>query len=239
MEHICENCIYKYEPTSVDDYYKKTLTMPAHFCKWGQEYYKHWFWLCSNENVGDKDNTDNSIIYRNCREYNINGGCIFFKTPNAIDILPSTVSIAGPTEPLTVGDEATITVTVTPYSTDAVTEERQKLDIDGQPLFDENENPIMETVILEEAFVNDQDISYTYQWYKNGRKLFSKKSNVLELDTTKPSVDEYFCEVIQSIVNNGDGGLKMVSVKSDAVIVTVEAAEEPVDPDNPDDPIEP
>ena len=72
----------------------------------------------------------------------------------------------------------------------------------------------------------DEEISYTYNWYKNGRKQFAKKSTELTITPTEEAVDEYYCIVTQSIVNNGDGGIKTTKVKSNSVIITVTLPEE-------------
>lgn len=141
-------------------------------------------------------------------------------------------------EPIYVDDKYQLTITVTPYSEPAETEDVQKTDIDGEPMFDDEGNPVMETVEVKPEFINPQEISCKYQWYKNGRKLWKEKEPVLILDTSKPSSDEYSCEVTQSIEDNGDGGDKVFSSMTDTILIEVvekeEEPEEPTEPDNPD-----
>lgn len=221
MERLCSNCIYKNEPTSIRDFYLKTLEMP-NLKHWGDQAFRHHYWLCGNPNIAKTDCLNNSVIFKPCISHNLNGGCDFFKTENAIDILPSIVEIEEPTETIYMGDEVFLEVTDTPFTTPAVTEEKQKVDIDGISMVDEEGNPIMEEIIIEPEFINEQEISFKYQWYKNGRKLFSKKAKKLKLDTSIDSVDEYYCAVTQNIYNNGDGGLKTVTVETNKVEITVE-----------------
>lgn len=191
MNHICDKCIYKYEPESISDFYKKTLTTPdLHY--WAIKEFKHRYWLCSNPKISKVDNVDESMIYKQCSSYNLNGTCTFFKVANAENILPSTSEIGEPTDPIYVGDEVTVEVTNT----------------------------------ANEEAEEEQNISYKYTWYKNGRKLFQKKSNELTIDTSVEATDTYYCIVTQSIENNGDGGVKTVDVKTNEITVTIEAAEE-------------
>lgn len=226
IKHNCQNCIYKHEPESIRDYYLRSLQYPD-LHHWNQTGFKHRYWLCENPNVSKVDGVNGSLICRPCHTYNFNETCSYFKIENAEDILPSTSEIQEPTDPIKVGDEVTIEVINTPFTTEAVTEEKQKLDENGEPLFDEESNPVMETIETEPAFTNEQDITYSYTWYKNNRKLFQKKSSELKVDTSVEATDEYYCIVTQSIENNGDGGNKTVQVKTNTVTIIVEAAEEP------------
>ena len=256
ISHICSKCIHKVEPTSIRDYWLKSLQSPC-LRFWGQEEFKHLYWLCSNPNVAEVDHVEHHIIHKPCNEYNFNGNCTFFRTADAIDILPSTIEIEYkkviPEEDVTeedtenetaetlseetpeedvlrVGDTVEISTKITPFTTPAVTEERQKLDIDGVPMVDEEGNPIMETVEIEPEFVNDQDISYKYQWYKNGRKLFQKKADTLSITLKEEGTEEYFCEITQYIEANGDGGTKVAVAKSNVIELKIEAALPPEEP---------
>lgn len=195
IKHICDNCIYKTVPESIRDYYVKTLKMP-NLNHWGEKEFKHYYWLCKNENVGRVDGVNNSIIHKPCIEYNKHSNCIYFRTSDAEDILPSTVELVVENDTVKIDDECVITVKITPYTKTATEKE--------------------------DEFINDQDITYIYTWYKNGRKLFQKKSNTLTVDTSEEAVDEYYCVVTQQINNNGDGGNKLIDVISDSVIITVE-----------------
>jgi hypothetical protein len=230
IEHICENCIYKYEPKSVRDYYEKAYFIPQDLSKWNNTVFKHRFWLCGNPHIARINKVNNSIVYKPCIEYNFNGNCTFFKKDNAIDILPSTVSISEPTEPIYMGDKAELEVIVTPFTTPAITETKteKRIDENGDPILDDDGNEIYDTVTveIESEFVNDQEINCSYIWYKNGRKLYQKKSPKLLIDTSTEAVDEYYCKVVQSIADNGDGGNKTVEVNSNTVVITVNLKED-------------
>lgn len=246
IKHLCQNCIYKVEPTSIKDYFLKSLSMPK-LKHWGDKEFKHLFWLCSNPDVSKVDHTEEHIIHKPCVEYNFNGNCTFFRSPDAEDIIPSLIEmkILKDNEPTTeetffVNEDVFLEITMKPFETETITEERevekQKTDIDGLPLFDEEGNPVMgtvtETVIIEPSVKNDQNISYSYIWYKNGRKLFQRKSNTFKINTSSASTDEYYCVVVQAIENNGDGGNKVVETKSDTITVIIEELPEEV-PEKP------
>lgn len=187
MDHICDRCIYKKEPESIRDYYLKTFTMPD-LMHWNEDGFKHRYWLCSNSNVSKIDSTNNSIIYRTCQSYNFHGNCTYFKSENAIDIIPAKISLSASATEIKAGETTVLTITVT------------------EP--------------------EDEELSYTYTWYKNGRKQFSKKSAELKITSTEEAVDEYYCIVTQSIINNGDGGIKTEKIKSNPVVITVTLSEE-------------
>lgn len=264
IEHLCQNCIYKVEPTSIRDYFLKTMNTPC-LAKWGLPEFKHLYWLCSNPNVALVDHTEPHTLHKSCVEYNFHGNCTYYRQADAEDIIPSTVEIkyekvieeedndtvtsddtTGDTndttndtteepEEIYVGDKLKFIATPVPFKKEAVTEERQKLDIDGEPLFDDDGNPVMETVVLEPEWINDQEITYKYQWYKNGRKLFTKKSAEIEIKMTEETEDEYYCIIEQSLINNGDGGVKTAEAKSNILSIKVEPKlEEPEEPDTPD-----
>ena len=200
MDKLCDKCIHCYKPTSVKDYFDKTMKMPD-LHKWGIDVFKHLFWLCDSDCVSKRIHTNDSMIMKPCIEQNIDGNCESFKTSDAINIIPSTVSIEEPAEPIHKDDKVSLTVTVTPATIPAVMED--------------------DTVIVPEH-ENDQDITYSYQWYRNGRKLFQEKKSTLTIDTSEVSVDTYKCEVSQFITNNGDGGVKHVDVMTNEVTITVE-----------------
>lgn len=86
-----------------------------------------------------------------------------------------------------------------------------------------SDNVVLTVSIVEDTTSTDekQDITYKYQWYKNGRKLYAKTKTTLEISTDEESADEYYCEVTQAIENNGDGGEKKIVVKTNTVKVTV------------------
>lgn len=234
MKAVCDKCIYCYKPRSVCDYYKKTLKMPnLHF--WGSPDFKHRFYLCSNENVAKIDHTNESTIYAVCQKENFHGNCAFYRNPDAEDIELSTVEIAASSSRVKVGDEVTLNVTVHPFTKPAVTEEvtnivnKPAVDELGDPLYDELGEPIMvseeqvETVVVEEEYVNQQDITYKYTWYKNGRKIYHNSKPTITVTSADAAVNEYYCAVTQSIRQNGDGGVKTVDVNSE--IVSVEFVE--------------
>ena len=162
MDKICDNCMYCYKPTSIKDYFDKTLTTP-NLRKWGIDVFKHEFWLCGSHDVSKIDHTNNTLVYKPCICINKRGNCEYFKTPDAENIIPSTVTIA-PTEPLpekiVVGDDITLEVTAVP------------------------------------ANENTQEISYSYQWFKNGRKLYKETKSTLKVDTSEVSVSTYCCKLI-------------------------------------------
>lgn len=151
-----------------------------------------------------------------------------------------------------VGDIIKLSITATPFSKPAVTEDIEeeitvpKLDIDDQPMVDENGEQIYETVTvtktveIEPAFTNEQAISYKYQWYKNGRKLWKEKESELIINVKEVITDKYLCEVTQLIEDNGDGGDKEYTSKSEEIeLIIEEKPEEPSEPEEPTDPSEP
>jgi len=232
MKKLCDHCIHCYKPESIKDFFDKTMKMPdCH--KWGVDVFKHLFWLCNCDEVSKRIHTNDSMLMEQCINQNIDGNCEFFKTSNAEDIVPSLVSITEPTEEIRVGDDATLEVTITPATIPAVTEE-QKVVVEEE-LVDENGGLILdengqvqyinvektETVIIVPEHPNDQDITYKYQWYRNGRKLFKETKSTITLDTTAASEDVYKCEVSQYIKNNGDGGIKSAVVSSNEVTINV------------------
>ena len=230
MKAVCDKCIYCYKPQSVCDYYKKTLKMPdLHF--WGSPDFKHRFYLCSNENVAKIDHTNESTIYAVCEKENFHGNCAFYRNPNAEDIEFSTVEITASANRVKVGDSVDLEVTVHPFTKPAVTEEVTKIvnkpavDELGDPLYDELGEPIMvpeeqtETVVVEEEYVNQQDITYKYTWYKNGRKIYHNSKPTITVTASEAAINEYYCVVNQSIKQNGDGGIKSVDINSEVVSV--------------------
>ena len=235
MERICDNCIYCYKPTSIKDYFDKTLTMP-NLCEWGVDVFKHKFWLCSNPTVSKVDHSNDSLIYKPCIVQNFRGTCEHFKTQDAEDIVPSSIEIASSEpipEKIKTGTEIVLEATVTPANIPAVTKEVTVekevpvTDDKGNPLYDGNNDPITqiievtETVIVVPEHENDQDIHYSYLWYKNGRKLFKETKPTITVDTSKEEVAVYTCELIQNIKQNGDGGQKTASVFSNEISLNI------------------
>ena len=235
MERICDNCIYCYKPISIKDYFDKTLTMP-NLCEWGVDVFKHKFWLCSNPTVSKVDHSNNSLIYKPCIAQNFRGVCECFKIQGAEDIIPSSIEITS-TEPIPekikTGTEIVLEATVIPANIPAVTKEVavEKVvpvtDDKGNPLYDDNNMPITEvkevteTVIIVPEHENDQDIHYTYLWYKNGRKLYKETKPTITVDTSEEEVAVYPCELIQNIKQNGDGGQKTASVFSNELSLNI------------------
>ena len=235
MERICDNCIFCYKPTSIKDFFDKTLTMP-NLREWGVDVFKHKFWLCSNTTVSKVDHSNNSLIYKPCIAQNFRGVCEHFKTQDAEDIIPSSIEIT-PSEPLpekiktntVVVLESTVTPANIPAVTKEVTVEKEVpvTDNNGNPLYDNNNEPITqiievtETVIVVPEHENDQDIHYSYLWYKNGRKLFKETKSTITVDTSNEEVAVYTCELIQSIKQNGDGGKKTASVFSNEITLDI------------------
>ena len=232
MEHICDKCIHCYKPVSIKDYFDKTMKMPD-IHKWGVDVFKHLFWLCDTEPVSQKIHTNDSMLMKPCIEQNLHGNCESFRISDAEDIHPSSISIIPPTEIIRQGDEAVLEVIVTPCTIPAVTEkqtitvEEELVNENGGLILDDNNQPlyvkkeIVKDVIIVPEHENDQDISYKYQWYKNGRKLFQENKKTVSIDTSKASEDVYKCVVSQYIKNNGDGGNKFTEVSSNEVTINV------------------
>lgn len=232
MKKLCDKCVYCYKPESIKDFFDKTMKMPD-MCKWGVDVFKHLFWLCNCDEVSKRIHTNNSMLMEQCIEQNVDGNCEYFKTADAINIVPSLISVEAPTEEIREGDKVSLTVTVTPANIPAVTEEQTItveeelknenggliLDENGQPQYVNVDKTVTVVVIPEHP--NDQDITYKYQWYRNGRKLFKETKSTIELDTTTASEDVYKCEVSQYIANNGDGGIKSAVVSSNDVTINV------------------
>ena len=232
MKKLCDKCIYCYKPESIKDFFDKTMKMPdCH--KWGVDVFKHLFWLCNCDEVSKRIHTNDSMLMEQCIEQNIDGNCEWFKTSDAENIVPSLVSIEAPTEEIREGDKVSLTVTITPATIPAVTEEQtitveeELKDENGGLILDENGKPKYVnvektiTVVVVPEHINDQDITYKYQWYKNGRKLFKETKATIELDTSVASEDVYKCVVSQYIANNGDGGIKSAVVSSNEVTIDV------------------
>lgn len=199
INHICDNCIHKVEPTSIRDFYVKTYKMPD-MKHWGESDFKHFYWLCKSQNIAKVDGVNGVIIHKLCIDYNKHSNCTYFRSENAEDILPSAVEIIASKNEVEIDDDLELSVRITPYTIPA-TEDK-------------------------EEFVNKQEINYSYIWYKNGRKLFKKRSNILKVDTKNESIDEYYCIVEQTIKNNGDGGKKEIEVETNKIIITVNAKSE-------------
>ena len=241
MKKLCDHCIHCYKPESIKDFFDKTMKMPD-MCKWGVDVFKHLFWLCNCDEVSKRIHTNDSMLMEQCINQNIDGNCEFFKTSDAENIVPSLVSITEPTEEIRVGDDAKLEVTITPATIPAVTEE-QKVVVEEE-LVDENGGLILdengqvqyvnvektETVIIVPEHPNDQDITYKYQWYRNGRKLFKETKSTIKLDTTAASENVYKCEVSQCITNNGDGGTKSAVVSSNEITIKVTGVNHPATP---------
>lgn len=237
MDKICDNCIYCYKPISVKDYFDKTFT-PPDITKWGIDVFKHFFWLCGSPNVSKTDFTNNTLIYKPCITVNKRGVCEHFRIAEAEDIIPSSIEIASAEvlpEKIRTGTEITLEATITPANIPAVTKEviveREVpiTDSEGNPLYDSNNDPITEikefteTEIVEPEHENTQDIKYSYQWYKNGRKLFKETNSTIIVDTSTDETAVYFCELLQDIKKNGDGGIKHASVFSNEIILDIVA----------------
>ena len=232
MDKLCDNCIHCYKPESIKDFFDKTMKMPD-IHKWGVDVFKHLFWLCDTEPVSEEIHTNGSMLMKQCIEHNFHGNCESFRTANAEDIHPSLVEVAVPNQIIKEGDEVELTVTVTPCTIPAVTEERtvpkevELVDENGGLILDENGQPqyiikeVTETVIIVPEHENDQAITYKYQWYKNGRKLFKETKPTVIVDTSGAAQDVYYCEVSQFIENNGDGGIKIAVVRSNDVPIEV------------------
>jgi len=236
MDKICDYCIHCYKPINIKDFFDKTLT-PPNLCKWGKDIFKHEFWLCGSPDVSKTDHTNNTLIYKVCESVNKRGNCDFFRTSDAEDIIPSSVEIESSSEPIPekikTGTEIVLETLITPATIPAVTEEVvvekevPVTDSEGNPLYDSNNQPIMETKEVPETIIivpeheNDQDIHYSYQWYKNGRKLFRETKSTISVDTSEEEVAVYTCELIQDIKQNGDGGKKHASVMSNEVVLNI------------------
>ena len=232
MDKLCDKCIHCYKPESIKDFFDKTMKMPD-IHKWGVDVFKHLFWLCDTEPVSEEIHTNGSMLMKQCIEQNFHGNCESFRAASAEDIVPSLVEVPVPNEIIKEGDEVTLSVTITPATIPAVTEEQpvskevEVVDENGGLVLDENGQPQYETIeVTEEVVVvpeheNDQDIDYKYQWYKNGRKLFKETKSEITIDTSSAAEDVYFCEVSQYIKNNGDGGKKSAVVKSNEVTIKV------------------
>lgn len=231
MKHECTNCKYIFIPSSMKEYYEKTLTIPDNPRDFYKDIKKHFFYLCSNPLVAKTDHTNNSLIMTPCRNKNFNGECHYYREENAEDILPSTIKIKADKTEFEYEEEGSIEVEITPYTEPAVTEEVQKTDIDGELMFDEEGNPVMETIEIKPEFMNDQQIDYSYQWYIDGRKLWKEKEAILNIDSTNPGTYRLKCNVIQNLKDNGDGGNKVYNSFTEEVLITVkeEPEEEPSD----------
>lgn len=232
MERLCDNCVHCYKPTSIKDYFDKTLTMPD-IHKWGIDVFKHQFWLCSSESIAHKDHSDGSLIMKPCYKNNFHGYCDFFKTSNSEDIKPSSISIEPPKEEIRQGDKVSLSVIITPCTIPAVikevpvTVEVELRDENGGLILDEKGSPKyiteehLESVIVIPEHENDQNITYLYQWYKNNRKLYKENNNSILIDTSAGTTDVYKCEVKQFINENGDGGIKSAAIFTNEVTLDV------------------
>jgi hypothetical protein len=204
--------------------------------KWGINVFKHEFWLCKNPVISDINHTNNSIICKTCQSQNFHGNCEHFRCSDAEDIIPSAVSIE-PTEKLPekirINSEITLETVITPATIPAVTKEEVRVvevpvtDTEDNPVYDENNEPVTKTeeqtvvVVIEPEYENPQNIKYLYQWYKNGRKLFKQTKPTIKVDTSAAGTDEYYCEVTQSIAENGDGGNKVAVTDSNRITLDI------------------
>ena len=232
MKKLCDHCIHCYKPESIKDFFDKTMKMPD-MHKWGVDVFKHLFWLCDCDEVSKRIHTNNSMLMEQCIKQNIDGNCEYFRTSNAENIIPSSVEILPPNQIIRIGDKVELDVIITLALIPAVTEEVKfveeveitdengglVLDENGQPTYETRE--VTKTVVVVPEHSNDQDITYKYQWYKNGRKLYKETHQSIEVDTTTSSENVYKCEVSQYITNNGDGGTKSAVVSSNEVTVKV------------------
>ena len=73
-----------------------------------------------------------------------------------------------------------------------------------------------------------QLVSFKYQWYKNGRKLFKEKKQSITIDTTKEDNSYYHCVITETMSDNGDGGKKVTTVETNSVQVVILPKEEPL-----------
>lgn len=158
---------------------------------WKNKDFEDKYWLCESPDVSDVIHTNGSLKMKRCFDANRNGECPFFCVHNPENIIPSRAGITAERTDFSVGDEAS------------------PLEVTVYPL--ENEDGIP----------NDQSIKYSFQWYRNGRKLFNETSSVLAIDTSKAYEYEYMCEVTQSIPDNGDGGKKTAVTDTDSVTIKV------------------
>lgn len=232
MEKLCDKCIHCYKPISIKDFFDKTMKMPD-IHKWGVDVFKHLFWLCDTEPVSELVHTNGSMLMKQCIEQNFHGNCESFRSGDAEDIVPSLVEVQVPNQVIKEGDEVSLEVVVTPATIPAVTKEVitpkeiEITDENGGLILDENGQPqykivdVPETVIVVPEHENDQDITYKYQWYKNGRKLFKETKQTITVDTSAAAEDVYICQVSQFIKNNGDGGKKSADVYTNEVTIKV------------------
>lgn len=175
INHFCSECMYVYKPTSIHDFYKKTYHLPQDIQDWGVDYKLQKFWLCQNVKIADVDERNGYILMKPC---NNNGHCQYFRTPDAEDIIPSTLSLTASSEDVTEDDEVTLTATMTPANVPA----------------DEGTTP------------NTQSIEYEYRWFKNDRRLWKEEESTLAFKAKETAI--YSVLVIQKLADNGDGGSK-------------------------------
>ena len=199
MNHSCINCKYKYEPTSIADYYNNTRELPG--CDWSDPVLKHTYWLCKNNINSRTDYTNNSPVLKRCSNFNSYGSCPYYQTTNAINISPVNFSIKVPEEEIKVGDEITLHVSMA------------SIHIDSQEKNPDKVKPIEIAPV--------QILTFSYQWYKDGRKLFKEKDSVLKIDTSKESTSYYHCIVTETIYDNGDGGKKSANITTNSVEINV------------------
>lgn len=218
----CVNCIYKEEATSIYDFYQKTLTMP-NMKFWGLKDFAYKNWLCSNPKHCRIDHTNNSIIRRPCEDLNFYGSCINYLQSDAINIEPSTINIICEQTEFQGNEEAYITTEIIPFFIPEETEIKIN-----------EETGEEEIIITKERYDTDQVLKYKYQWYKNNRKLFKETKDKVLIDTTKDSIDTYYCKVTQILEDNGDGGKKVEITTTKSVIITVDVPDGV--PDIPDSP---
>lgn len=218
----CVNCIYKEEATSIYDFYQKTLTMP-NMKFWGLKDFAYKNWLCSNPKHCRTDHTNNSIIRRPCEELNFYGSCINYLQSDAINIEPSTINIICEQTEFQGNEEAYITTEIIPFFIPEETETKIN-----------EETGEEEIIIIKERYDTDQVLKYKYQWYKNNRKLFKETKDKVLIDTTKDSIDTYYCKVTQILEDNGDGGKKEEITTTSSVTVYVDVPDDFV-PEKPED----
>lgn len=221
-EQYCKDCKYKFKANSLREYSIKTDGSFPSETNWNSPENEHKWWLCSNPSISQLIHTDGTIYCKKCIDVNTYGDCTYFTSENAVDIIPSSVDIIKEHTEIGVGSECKLEVTITPFSKPAITEEKPLLDENGEPVINEETGlQEYETIIIEPEFINNQDISYKYQWYKDGRKLYNEISNTISVNTETESDSIYYCRVTQTIPNNYDGGNKSFTSDTNAVNIVV------------------
>lgn len=231
MNHSCINCKYIYEPTSIGDFYNNTLRIPD--SDWSDPVLNHLYWLCQNTNNSPINFVNGKPVLRECEDFNSYGTCPFFETSDAENIKPISFSIKEPESAIYEGDEVILSalpepVPVPENKPDVIepdTPVTKETPLDGESST-EPDSPTDPQIDPEpepepEPFPPAQILSFKYQWYKDGRKLFKEKSPNLSVDTKKIGVSYYHCIITEYMSDNGDGGIKNANVKTNSIEINV------------------